>query len=61
MRHIFATHLLEYGVNIVCLKELLGHAHIEMTLTYLHSLLRIFGVDNPPSGSKYSALDKLYD
>ncbi len=52
--HTFATHLLEYGVNLVSLKELLGHAHIEMTLTYLH-------VANLPSGSKFSPLDKLYD
>nr|WP_255473258.1 tyrosine-type recombinase/integrase [Formosa sp. L2A11] len=54
LRHTFATHLLEYGVDIVSLKELLGHAHIEMTLTYLH-------VANLPSGSKFSPLDKLYD
>ncbi|CAM4374255.1 tyrosine-type recombinase/integrase [Gillisia limnaea] len=53
LRHSFATHLLEYGVDIVSLKELLGHAHIEMTLTYLH-------VANLPSGSKFSPLDKLY-
>lgn len=54
LRHTFATHLLEYGVDIVSLKELLGHAHIEMTLTYLH-------VANLPGGSKFSPLDKLYD
>ncbi|KAA3642537.1 MAG: integrase [Bacteroidetes bacterium] len=53
LRHSFATHLLEYGVDIVSLKELLGHAHIEMTLTYLH-------VANLPSSSKFSPLDKLY-
>lgn len=53
LRHTFATHLLEYGVDIVSLKELLGHAHIEMTLTYLH-------VANLPTGSKFSPLDKLY-
>ncbi|EHQ04173.1 integrase family protein [Gillisia limnaea DSM 15749] len=53
LRHSFATHLLEYGVDIVSLKELLGHAHIEMTLTYLH-------VANLPSGSKFSPLDRLY-
>lgn len=53
LRHSFATHLLEYGVDIVSLKELLGHAHIEMTLTYLH-------VANLPTCSKFSPLDKLY-
>ncbi len=54
LRHSFATHLLEYGVDIVSLKELLGHAHIEMTLTYLH-------VANLPSKAKFSPLDKLYN
>lgn len=53
LRHTFATHLLEYGVDIVSLKELLGHAHIEMTLNYLH-------VANLPACSKFSPLDKLY-
>jgi site-specific recombinase XerD len=53
LRHSFATHLLEYGVDIVSLKELLGHAHIEMTLHYLH-------VANLPTGAKFSPLDKLY-
>jgi integrase/recombinase XerD len=53
LRHTFATHLLEYGVDIVSLKELLCHGHIEMTLTYLH-------VANLPSSSKFSPLDKLY-
>ena len=53
LRHSFATHLLEYGVDIVSLKELLGHANIEMTLTYLH-------VANLPKCAKFSPLDKLY-
>ena len=53
LRHSFATHLLEYGVDIVSLKELLGHAHIEMTLHYLH-------VANLPSCAKFSPLDKLF-
>jgi site-specific recombinase XerD len=54
LRHSFATHLLEYGVDLVSLKELLGHAHIEMTLTYLH-------VANLPSSAKFSPLDRLYN
>jgi len=53
LRHSFATHLLEYGVDIVSLKELLGHAHIEMTLHYLH-------VANLPKCAKFSPLDRLY-
>jgi site-specific recombinase XerD len=36
LRHSYACHLLEDGMNIVTLKELMGHANIETTMEYLH-------------------------
>ena len=53
LRHAYATHLLEDGVNIVTLKELLGHSDISTTMVYLH-------VARCPQVPVHSPLDTLY-
>ena len=54
LRHSYATHLLEQGLNIVTLKELLGHADITTTMIYLH-------VAQCPLIKPHSPLDTLYN
>jgi len=54
LRHSYATHLLEEGINIVTLKELLGHADITTTMIYLH-------VAQCPLVKPHSPLDTLYN
>lgn len=54
LRHSYATHLLEDGLDIVSIKELLGHSRIESTLVYLH-------VSNIDKRNKRSPLDTLLE
>lgn len=53
LRHSYATHLLEDGVNILTLQKLLGHASIDTTMEYLH-------VCQLPEQLPHSPLDKVF-
>jgi integrase/recombinase XerD len=53
LRHSYATHLLEMGLDIMSIKDLLGHERIETTLVYLH-------VAQNGRVKPFSPLDKLY-
>lgn len=52
-RHSYATHLLEMGLDIVSVKNQLGHAELRTTLLYLH-----IARSNPQAG--FSPMEKLY-
>lgn len=53
MRHTYACHCLENGMNIVTLKDLLGHKNIETTMEYL----KICQLDDK---RVFSPLDNLF-
>ena len=53
LRHSYATHLLEDGMDIMTLKDLLGHQNIETTIEYLQ-------IAQLESQQKFSPLDTLF-
>jgi len=54
LRHTFATHLLEDGLDIVTVKNLMGHSRIQTTMEYLH-----VARSNPHRA--FSPLDTLFE
>lgn len=53
LRHSYATHLLEDGLDIITIKDLMGHSRIQTTMIYLH-----VARSNP--GRAFSPLDTLF-
>lgn len=53
LRHSYATHLLEMGLDILSVRNQMGHVKIETTMMYLH-----IAQSNPKAG--FSPLEKLY-
>lgn len=53
LRHSFATHLLEDGMDIITLKDLLGHRNLETTMEYLQ-------IAQLPTRRVFSPLDTLF-
>ena len=57
LRHSYATHLLEEGVDILTIRDLLGHEDVTTTLTYLH----VAQFERSRAINTHSPLDSLYN
>jgi integrase/recombinase XerD len=60
LRHTYATHLLEQGLDIVSIKELLGHSHIQTTMIYLHVVMKENKVVFSPLDTLFSKTEREF-
>jgi integrase/recombinase XerD len=64
VRHATATHLLDHGVSVRQVQELLGHASVETTARYTHvvteNLKRIYRRYHPREQAIYEEVDRTY-
>ena len=57
MRHSFATHLLEAGVDLLAISRLLGHSSFSTTMKYLH--VRQLHLHSVPSPADWLPVNQL--